>query len=82
MSEYNNNFPDRPAGWTLANEGFKRVTRIDFFGNAYESWEKKEDSPSKNALWDKWRERKNLEGSGLIDEKKQQTLITIELERL
>lgn len=80
MSALNTEFTERPAGWSLEKEGFTRVTRTDYFGKTYEVWEK--TSPTTEYLWQQWRENKTWQGSGLIDEKKQQTLITIEREQL
>jgi len=39
----------RPEGWSLANEGYEQVTRLDYFGNPYQSWQ-----PVKKDLGQAW----------------------------
>lgn len=32
--------PNRPEGWSLADEGYIQVTRLDYYGIEYQAWEK------------------------------------------
>ena len=31
--------PPRKDNWTLADEGYEKVTRLDYYGNEYQSWQ-------------------------------------------
>lgn len=80
---------DRPANWSLADEGYNRVIKLDYFGQPYEAWELKPDT-SRRDLWQAFRDmqvksEKYLEGvpGGLtMNTGKQNTLIEIENGRL
>ena len=80
---------DRPAKWTLADEGYNRVIKLDYFGQPYEAWELASDT-SRRDLWQSFRERqardeKYFEGvpGGLtMNPAKQTTLIEIENNRI
>lgn len=68
--------PDRPEGWSMADEGYKKVIRMDYHGQPYEVWEK--PLPDLGKAWAKWRAQQQWLGGGLDHSKEQQTLIDIE----
>ena len=46
--------PPRKDNWTLADEGYEKVTRLDYYGNEYQSWQPvKKDL---GAAWQSFRE--------------------------
>ena len=45
----------RPANWSLADEGYNRVIKLDYFGQQYEAWELKPDT-SRRDLWQSFRD--------------------------
>lgn len=79
----------RPTTWSLADEGYRRVIKLDYAGNEYEAWELIPDTSHRD-LWQSFRERwakaeKYFEGvpGGLtMNTAKQTTLIEIENNRL
>lgn len=40
----------RPDNWNLADEGYIRVTRLDYNGNPYDVWQRK-PGRTKSDLW-------------------------------
>lgn len=89
MPELNRTHLDRPEGWSMADEGYKRVIRMDYYGQPYEAWEKTKRDPDLGELWASWRKMRQrneefLHGAtGLhLDQERQATLITIETEKL
>lgn len=41
MSEYNQQIPPRPSTWSMANEGYEKVAKLDYYGRPYDAWERK-----------------------------------------
>jgi hypothetical protein len=31
---------NKPDQWSLVNEGYERITRLDYYGNEYQAWVK------------------------------------------
>lgn len=80
MSTLNNPIQDRPDGWSLSDEGYQKVTRIDFHGVEYEAWEKIDKRPDLGSLWSKWRSRQTWSSGGGNQDSKQNTLVEIEMQ--
>lgn len=69
MSEYKHATPDRHEGWSMADEGYEKVTRISFYGDPYEVWQKIDRRPDLGQLWAKWRAQQQwLPGDGTVSE--------------
>ena len=41
---------NRPDNWSMSNEGYVRVTKVDYYGNPYEVWVKP-PAMSRQQLW-------------------------------
>jgi hypothetical protein len=50
-----NKTPDRPDSWSLEQEGFEKVTRLDYFGQPYQAWQRKTKDLGK--AWAQFREQ-------------------------
>lgn len=43
--------PPRKDNWTLADEGYERVEKIDYYGNVYTAWVRKPKGVNLSAAW-------------------------------
>lgn len=55
MSEHNQQLPPRPSTWSMADEGYTKVTKLDYYGKPYEVWER----PTKDLgqLWKQFKSK-------------------------
>jgi hypothetical protein len=49
--------PPRKDNWTLADEGYEKVTAVDYHGNEYIAWVKKPKGVDLNKAWALFREQ-------------------------
>jgi len=49
--------PPRKDNWDLSQEGYEKVTAVDYFGNEYIAWVKKPKGVDLNKAWSLFREQ-------------------------
>lgn len=66
MTHYSESIPPPPAGWTVADEGYGQVTKLDYNGNEYTVWEKKAKGLNYGQLWKRFKERELPRSGGTL----------------
>lgn len=91
MSELNRPHIETPSGWSMADEGYKKVIRMDYYGQPYEVWEEVDRRPDLGKLWASFRQNfqagvdyhNSIPGGELrMDSGRQEALNQIENEQL